>query len=78
MVKGVDSSRLGKAIVHVFLRIKGVHENKVCLFVLLEKLLFETTRILPIVNDHFAVAGRSQPLIVWFKETHIERVKGSA
>lgn len=78
MVQGVDSARLCEAIVDVFLRIERVHKNKVGLFVLFEKFLFETTRILSIVNDHLAVARRSKPLIVRFEETHVERVKGGA
>jgi hypothetical protein len=64
VIQSVHPFRFSEAIVHIFLHIEAVHEDKSWRFAPLEQLLLERITVLSIVDNYFPISCANEPLIV--------------
>ena len=75
MVQSVASLRLHEVVLQEVKSIEIVHEVVNWRLGLVEYLLTQRIEVLSVVNDHFAVLSREQPLVVWLQVRVLEAVK---
>lgn len=64
VVQCVNTFGFSEAILNILLCIKAVHKDKIWWLGFIKQLLLETVAILPVVDEHFSIAGRHKPLVV--------------